>query len=175
MSAADGAGPRGPVPPSVSAALSEAYGSLLGYLQSVTGERALAEDIAQEAGMRLVDLAQRGAQEIRNPRALLFHIASNLARDQLRRRQVRGTAVPVDECAESAEPSVEQRFDLRQEIARVSSAIERLPKRRREVLLLSRVEGYSHKEVGARLGISAKTVENQLARALSQLAKDLET
>ena len=52
--------------------------------------------------------------------------------------------------------------------------MEALPKRPREVLMLARVEGYSQKEIADRLGLSPKTVENHLTRALAQLAQRLQ-
>jgi RNA polymerase sigma-70 factor (ECF subfamily) len=152
----------------------DAFGMLVGYLEGITGDRPLAEDVAQDAGIKLFEFARQSSDPIRNPRALLFHIASNLARDQLRRRQVRGRIEHLDENMVSQTPGAEQKLDLSQQLDRVSAAVERLPARRRAVLLLSRVEGLSHREIGERLGIAAKTVENQLARALAQLAQDLQ-
>ena len=56
----------------------------------------------------------------------------------------------------------------------IQQAIERLPERCREVFCLSKLEGLSNKEIAERLGISIKTVENQMTTALKRLRKDLE-
>lgn len=144
-----------------------AFPELVGYLTQLLGERAAAEDLAQEAGMRL--LAQDPAA-LRDPRAFLFHVATNLARDQLRRRMVRERVDPAD-----LEPEAEHAADVvaaaREELAQLQRLIGRLPDRPREVLLRSRVEGQSHAEIASALGITAKTVENHLARALTTLVR----
>jgi len=62
---------------------------------------------------------------------------------------------------------------VQQEVALVSNAIAALPARARAVLQLARIEGYSQKEIAARLGITPKTVENHLTRALAQLTARL--
>lgn len=58
-------------------------------------------------------------------------------------------------------------------IARVQSAIEALPEERRKVFKLSRYEGLKYHEIAARLGISVKTVENQMGSALKTLRTEL--
>lgn len=58
-------------------------------------------------------------------------------------------------------------------IARVQAAIEALPEERRKVFKLSRYEGLKYHEIAERLGISVKTVENQMGKALRSLRVDL--
>lgn len=53
-------------------------------------------------------------------------------------------------------------------------AIDKLPERCREVFMLSKMEELSNKEIAERLGISVKTVEVQMTKALSRLRKELE-
>ena len=53
-------------------------------------------------------------------------------------------------------------------------AINKLPERCREVFMLSKMEELSNKEIAERLGISVKTVEIQMTKALSRLRKELE-
>jgi RNA polymerase sigma-70 factor (ECF subfamily) len=57
--------------------------------------------------------------------------------------------------------------------ARVQAAIEGLPEERRKVFRLSRNEGLKYHEIAARLGISVKTVENQMGKALKTLREEL--
>ncbi|MCB1553066.1 MAG: RNA polymerase sigma factor [Xanthomonadales bacterium] len=150
----------------------QAFGELVGYLHGLVGDRAAAEDLAQDAGVRILrmDAAQRDA--LNNPRAFLFHVATNLARDHLRKRMVRDAA-DSDLPQEGHSPGADVVEQSREDLARVAQGIAQLPNRSREVLLLSRVRGYSHTEIGERLGIAAKTVENHLARALKDLAARL--
>ncbi len=58
-------------------------------------------------------------------------------------------------------------------IARVQAAIEALPEERRKVFKLSRYEGLKYHEIAERLGISIKTVENQMGSALKTLRTEL--
>ncbi len=58
-------------------------------------------------------------------------------------------------------------------IARVQAAVEALPEERRKVFKLSRYEGLKYHEIAERLGISVKTVENQMGSALKTLRTEL--
>lgn len=58
-------------------------------------------------------------------------------------------------------------------IARVQAAIEELPEERKKVFKLSRYEGLKYHEIAERLGISVKTVENQMGKALKTLREEL--
>jgi RNA polymerase sigma-70 factor, ECF subfamily len=58
-------------------------------------------------------------------------------------------------------------------IARVQAAIELLPEERKKVFKLSRYEGLKYQEIADRLGISVKTVENQMGKALKTLREEL--
>lgn len=149
-----------------------AFGELVAFLHTLVGDRAAAEDLAQDAGLRVLRMSPEQRAELSNPRAFLFHVGTNLARDHLRRRMVR-EAVDGDLQQPGQSPGADVVEQCREELTRVGQGIAQLPKRSREVLLLSRVQGFSHAEIGERLGIAAKTVENHLARALKDLASRL--
>lgn len=156
-----------------SALYRDCYGELVGYLDRLLGDRAAAEDIAQEAGIRMIEAARHDPLSIRVPRAFLFHVATNLARDQLRRR-VRTDRVMAEVAEfEQHSPAADTVASARQEIAQLGEVLAGLPARPREILILSRVEGLSHAEIGAQLGIATKTVENHVGRALAMLAQRL--
>jgi RNA polymerase sigma factor (sigma-70 family) len=148
------------------AVYAESYAELTRFLKRLCGDASLAEDLAQEAGMRLVAVMRREAVE--RPRAFLFHAATNLARDHLRRQLVAQQHADAQIEYETA-PAADQIAAAQQEIALVSKAIAELPTRARAVLQLARIEGYSQKEIATRLGIAPKTVENHLTRALAAL------
>ena len=154
------------------AVYAESYTDLTRFLRRLCGDAALAEDLAQEAGIRL--LAGMRQERIEHPRAFLFHAAANLARDQLRRRVV--AQAHADALGEfEPAPGTDQVAAVREEVTMVSKAIAELPARARAVLQLARIEGYSQKEIASRLGIAPKTVENHLTRALAQLTARLRT
>lgn len=146
----------------------DSHAELIRYLQRLCGQRQLAEDLAQDAGLRFFSAMR--AQAIGNPRAFLFHVATNLARDQFRREIVASEHAEAHSEWEHA-AGADHIAAVRQEVAQVSKVIADLPARARDVLLLSRVEGYSQQEVASRLGIAPKTVENHLTRALALLTQ----
>jgi len=69
----------------------------------------------------------------------------------------------------SDEPGTETHVADRQLLHEVSRAIERLPVRLREALVLVAVEGRSHREVSQLLGVTEKTVEMRVYRARQRL------
>jgi RNA polymerase sigma-70 factor (ECF subfamily) len=148
----------------------DCFGELVGFLRRLTGDGSAAEDIAQEAGVRLIALARR--ERVDDPRAFLFHVAANLARNHLRHRLVAAGYVDTHEPQEPA-AGADHVAQAREELAAVAKVIERMPPRPRDVLLLARVEGLTNKEIAARLGLAPKTVENHLTRALTQLWSSL--
>jgi RNA polymerase sigma factor (sigma-70 family) len=152
------------------AVYADSYAELTRFLQRLCGDAALAEDLAQEAGMRLIATMQH--EHIERPRAFLFHAAANLARDHLRRHLVAQRHADAQVECDPA-PATDQIAAARQEVALVAKAIAKLPARARAVLQLARIEGYSQKEIATRLGITPKTVENHLTRALALLTSQL--
>ena len=57
----------------------------------------------------------------------------------------------------------ERHLTARDELRQVQAALDRMPERRREIVMLRKLEGLSQKEIAARLGVSVSTVEKQLA------------
>ena len=146
-------------------------GELRAVLARVLGDNALAEDCVQDTAMRLLDVAYADA---RDPKAFMFQVGYNLARDALRRRSTRERVVDgdADVAVEVASPgaSPEATLSAQQQMARVQAALDQLPAQRRRVLWLVRVEGLSLKEAAAQMQITPKTVENHMTQALKQLA-----
>ena len=138
-------------------------GAMLGIARRMLGDAAEAEDVAQEAMLRL----WRNAATLQlGPGGLkpwLRRVVSNLAIDRI--RSARNTSV-VAEVPETPTPAsqaigLEQR-DLSR---RVQAALAALPERQRLALVLFHFEGLSQIEVGESLGVSDEAVESLLARA----------
>jgi RNA polymerase sigma-70 factor (ECF subfamily) len=139
------------------------------YLQRLLGNAGEAEEVAQDAYLRIY---QKPAQK---PEALLYTTARRLAINRLRRRQISPVA-PTDatvDTARSTAPSVPSQVSARQEWDLLREAIDDLPPGCRQVLLLRKVELLSHREISERLGIAISTVEKQHARALRLLRRAL--
>lgn len=109
------------------------YPSLFRYLQRLTGEVDVAEDIAQEAFVRLL------SQDLPDDevRPWLFAVGTNLVRDRARkqeRRQRLLKAVPV--LPSSMGPRPDESLERDEEIQSVRAALERLNPRDRQLLLM---------------------------------------
>jgi RNA polymerase sigma-70 factor (ECF subfamily) len=126
-------------------------------------DEAEAEDLAQEALLRLWRLG--GGLDV-GPGGVgpwLKKVVSNLAIDRLR---VRGRLDVSDDLPEQPQPADQLRSLERQELAeRVDDALRSLPDRQRLALTMFHYEGLSMQEVGGMLGVSAEAVESLLARA----------
>ncbi len=105
-----------------------------------------------------------------------MRIALNKCRDWRRRQMVRRffwQAQPLDGSLDVADerPGPDAEASSRQELARTREAIQRLPDKLREVLLLRTVEEMSQAAVAQFLGVSQKTVETRLYRARLKLTE----
>jgi RNA polymerase sigma factor (sigma-70 family) len=111
--------------------------------------------------------------------AWLRRIALTKCRDRARRNAVKHAALRLFGL-ESAEPgglatkAADEAADGIAAARRLEAAIARLPRQLKEPLVLTALEGLSHKEAGAVLGINAKAVETRVYRAKRRLAAELE-
>lgn len=145
--------------------------ALLRYLARVWPDPAEIQDIRHDAYVRILERAQHLRPTA--SKSLLFAIARNLMIDRARRSRV----VPIDLLEDFDalnvlidEVTPERRASIRQQLHRVTAAINRLPEKCREVLWLRRVDNLSQKEIAARLGVSEGTVEKHMMRAARLLA-----
>ncbi len=122
-----------------------------------------AEDVAQEAMLRLWRSSSRLEVGPHGVRPWLRRVVSNLCIDRV--RAGRNTTV-VDEVPEQPQPALQHVNMERQEAAlQVDAALKQLPARQRLALTLFHYEGLSQIEIGATMGISDEAVESLLARA----------
>lgn len=147
---------------------------LQAYLNRQVRCRETAADLTQDVFIRLSE--QAGRTRIGNVRAYLFSSVRNLLIDHFRREQHRrGEEVEPGELENRVElsPSLEQTVMAQQELQQLNVLVQNMPPRCREVFLLSRLEGLTYVEIGARLGISSKTAFSHMVRALELLKKGM--
>lgn len=136
-------------------------------------DEAEAEDVAQEAFLRLWRSAATLEVGTAGVRPWLRRVVSNLCIDRVR-TQARVTV--TDEVPEQPEaPRQLQRLEEHELGQRVDAALKLLPERQRLALTLFHYEGLSQIEIGAVMGISDEAVESLLARARRQLKVALKT
>jgi RNA polymerase sigma-70 factor (ECF subfamily) len=68
-------------------------------------------------------------------------------------------------------PSLERHITARQQLRLLQEALDELPPRCRQIVVMRKVDGLSQKEVAARMGIAVETVENQVAKGTRMLAQ----
>jgi len=153
------------------------YGPLRRFARTFVDDVATAEDLVQEAFVRLWD--RRASVAPGTPhQAYLYrsvrNLALNLRRDQKTRQRLLEES-SVNECAvaPAALPGPDDHLDG-EELAKVlATCLADLPPRQREALHLSRFEGLSHGDVAITMGCSPRTVNNHLVAALATLRRRL--
>jgi RNA polymerase sigma-70 factor (ECF subfamily) len=145
-----------PAPLSVARIYREHRTWLIAFLRHRFGA-ADAEDLAQETYARAVS----AGVELRNPKAFLARVALNAARDQARRRAARPLLVAEGELLVVPDPASQA------EALQLKQVILALPPKLQEVFLLSRFGGLTYEEIAHRCGISVKTVEARMTKALA--------
>lgn len=138
------------------------YRRLVGQLVGVTGHRAEAEDVVQEAFVRAINHA-RTFQGTDNPEAWLRRVAVNLARSRWRRLQ---------RLAHLREAVPEPRYDdgLGPERVALLTALKQLPAGQREAIALHHLADLPVHEVATTLGVPTGTVKARLSRGRAALA-----
>lgn len=135
------------------------------------GDGAEAEDVAQEAMLRLWKIAPDWRQGEAKVSTWLYRVAANLCTDRLRRRRstdLDAIPEPVDET-----PSVEARMIGRDRVAAVRAAIDALPERQRLAMSLRFLQELPNPEVAAVMETTVEAVESLLARGKRALAAGL--
>jgi len=143
--------------------------SLLWYLTRLLPNRADAEEVAQEAFVRLLGAAglERNASRARN---YLFATATNLARDNYRRRAARAYSahVPLDDLQlEAEEPQPETLVDAERGRRIIDRALRDLQPRPRRAFLLYVEEEMTYERIALDLKVSKKTIERDIALTMA--------
>ena len=151
------------------------YGDdLVAYLARLTGSPERAEDLAQEAFLRLYRAAPRYRERGRLA-ALLYRIATNLLRSEERRERRWRTLRPaLDVHGErQAAPGAPQRLLQGELRRRLAAALARLPLKLRAPLVLYEIEDWPQREIARALDCREGTVKSRLHRARARLREEL--
>ena len=126
----------------------------LHYLENIDA----AEDVVQEVFIKFWEAVPSAGSE----KSYLYTMTRNRCIDILRKAN-RVSLMPAGVSETLSDEQITERSELE---ARLWDAVGRLPKRRRELLLMSKGEGLKYEEIAERTGLSVNTVRNQIARAL---------
>lgn len=140
------------------------------------GSREAAEDLIQDLGCKLAELAEPPPLE--RPSAYLYRLAHNLMLDRKRsdgRNRARDAAWRRENVVSLAgepvtdEPSIERSIDARRRVEEVVQLLHHLPPATRRAFELHKLEGRTHAETAALMGISRSGVEKHMMAALKFL------
>jgi RNA polymerase sigma factor (sigma-70 family) len=146
---------------------------LVGYFRRNWRNESDVRDLVQEVYVRVYTYAGEAGQPPLKTRPFVFTTARNLLINKFRDQQV----IPIETVGDlesltvaSDQPGPEHGVIARDELRRLQRALDQLPPRCREAVVLRQVEGLSRKEIAARMGISDATVREYLAIGLFTLS-----
>lgn len=144
------------------------------YALRMVGDTDVSEDLVQDAFLKVWVYMEDGG-DVRNLTAFMYRAVRNACVSYL--RGLHDTVSPDDipEMADEDSDVGRDEIDTSFRDARIWQAIDALPERCRQVFLLSKRDGLSNEEIAGELGISIKTVKNQMTKAFARLRDALDT
>ncbi len=141
---------------------------VFGHAYRLLGDRAEAEDVTQEALMRLWKIAPEWRRGEARVTTWLYRVVANLCTDRVRRRR----AVALEAVEEPADDtaSMAQRLQDRARVEALGAALATLSARQREAVVLRHIEGLGNPEIAEIMQISVEAVESLTARGKRALA-----
>lgn len=129
------------------------------------------EDLCHDVFVHIYEAAKR---EIPHPaKPFAFAVARNLLIDRIRRENI----VAIEAVADMEtlgitvdEPGPDRTAIARQELRRLQAALNRLPDKWRETVVMRKIEGLSRPQIAERLGVAEPTVSQYLAQGMAALA-----
>lgn len=149
------------------------WDQVYGVAFRLTKSPEMARDLAQDIFLKLWDHRQK-LPEVKNFPSFLYTITRNLVHDQLRKKVFRESnrerLINYFSGADATAPEVLESREL-DHILRES--IDKLPPKLKQVLTLGRLEGLSHEEIAAKMGITPQSSKTYMVRALAALHKEM--
>jgi RNA polymerase sigma factor (sigma-70 family) len=128
-------------------------------------------DLRQEVYVRVFEAARKRIPYPAKP--FVFAIARNLLIDRIRREHV----IPIEAVSDwetlnvaTDDPGPDRNVIARDELGRLQAALDRLPPRCREAVVLGRIAALSRREIAERMGVSEATVTEHLTKGMRALA-----
>ena len=144
---------------------------IFGHAMRVLSDGSEAEDVTQDALLRLWRIAPDWRTGEAKVTTWLYRVVANLCTDRLRKR----VQVPLDDIAEPADPtaSAEQRLQDAARMDALQLALNTLPDRQRQAVVLRHIDGLANPEIAAILEVGIEAVESLTARGKRALAAAL--
>jgi len=145
----------------------------MAHAYRLLGNRAEAEEVAQEAMMRLWRQAPDWRAGEAKVSSWLYRVTANLCID--RRRRARGGMLALDAVPEPPDPrpGPAERLQARARAEALQAALDGLPERQRQAVVLRHIEGLANPEIAGIMGASVEAVESLTTRGRRALATAL--
>lgn len=147
------------------------YGKVFTFVLSLVKSKANAQDITQNIFMKLWKNRKK-LEHVKSMDDYLFILSKNACMDYFRkasRKKEISTDVFDEFLLSRIVSSPEKRIDALSDIEELRHVIESLPSKRRDIFIMSRFDGLSNDEIASILGVSKKTVENQISLATKKI------
>lgn len=137
---------------------------LVGWLQRKMGCPHGAADLAQDTFVRV--LAARGLDQVAEPRAFLTTLAKRVLFSHWRRRELEQAYLKaLADLPQATLPSVEDMALLHEALQAIDQRLAGLPAKVRQAFLLHRIDGLTHVQIAAEMGVSVASVERYVKQA----------
>ena len=143
---------------------------LFNFFLRLTGNRSVSEDLVQDVFLRILKYRETYLSQSRFA-VWMYQIARNVHVDHLRKQK---PELPIDEQFEepaASGPDTVERLGLGEEAATLRRALDRLPLRKKEILLLSRFQGMKYREIAELMGCDIGSIKSTIHRAVKELGK----
>jgi len=148
--------------------------ALMQFLQHNWRNQSDIYDFRQEVYVRVYEAAQKQIPD--RAKQFVFATARHLLIDRVRQEQI----IPIEAAGDlealdaiGDAPGPDRIVAARDELRRLQAALDRLPTRAREAVVLGRIEGLSRREIALRMGLSEGTVAQYLSRGICALVEIL--
>ena len=143
--------------------------SLRNFLYFRSGNEELAEDLSQEAFLRLWKECHKVPKE--KAKSFLYTVASNLFLDHIKHQKVVQKFQLQNTWTISGTETPQYLLEMDEFRQALEKAIAELPEKSRVVFLMNRIEKMTYKEIAELLDISVKAIEKRMHKALVELRK----
>lgn len=136
------------------------------WLRRRLGNRADAADLAQDTFLRLLKRDREGIV-VEQPRAYITRIARGLMINHWRRQDIeRAWQEALLSQPEAVALSAEEQHLIMETLLEVDAMLRALPAKVRQAFLMSRLDGYHYRDIGAAMGVSERMVKKYMAQAM---------
>ncbi|WP_420602167.1 RNA polymerase sigma-70 factor [Flagellimonas sp.] len=148
------------------------YRKLYNYAYKILGEKDISEEIVQETFIKLWENVEKVNTDKRSIESYLIVTLKNKIIDHYRKEQTKKKHIDLYKLNRNTENLIDSEWELLGQIEQIYTF---LPEKTVEIFKLSRNKGLSYKEIALRKGISVKTVELHISKALNIFKRELKS